>query len=467
MLLSITTTYKPATDLGFLLHKNPSNVHSAEFGFGAAHVFYPVATEDKTTASVIVDIDPIGLVRNRKNLPSGNDFSLAQYVNDRPYAASSFLSVAIGKLFGTAMSGRSKERPDLADTPIPLRIEFPVLPCRGGESILHRIFEPLGYDIDAEKLPLDEQFPQWGDSRYFNVSLSGTKKVKEALEHLFVLIPVLDDDKHYWVDAEEVEKLLRRGGDWLAAHPEREFIAHRYLRHDRRLANEALSRLLDDSVDDPDETEIAHNNEEEVVEQRISLNEQRIQAVKKALHDVNAHQVLDLGCGEGKLVRELLKDTRFEKIVGVDVSYRALEIAARRLHFDTMAPRQRERVELLHGSLTYRDKRIEGFDAAALIEVIEHLDEPRLYALERTVFTYARPRAVIVTTPNSEYNVRFESLPAGKMRHKDHRFEWTRQQFQDWATRIASASGYAVSFRGVGDDDPEVGSPTQMAVFER
>lgn len=467
MLLSITTTHQPATDLGFLLHKNPDRLHTAEFGFGAAHVFYPEATNEQTTASVFVDVDPVGLVRNRKGLPSGNDFSLARYVNDRPYAASSFLSVAIGKLFGTAMTGRSKERPELAETPIPLSVDIPVLPCRGGEDVLRKIFEPLGYVVTTERIPLDEHFPSWGDSRYFHVTLTADAKVKDILQHLFVLIPVLDDDKHYWVGAEEVEKLLRRGGDWLGAHPERELIANRYLRHNRKLTNEVLARLLEDLPDDPDAAETEHNAEEEVIEKRFSLNEQRMAEVSKALRDVGASRVLDLGCGEGKLVRELLKEGRFEKVVGVDVSYRALEVAARRLHLDSMAPRQRERVELLHGSLTYRDKRLDGFDAAALVEVIEHLDEPRLAALERSVFTYARPRAVIVTTPNSEYNVRFDGLPAGKMRHKDHRFEWTREEFQGWANTVASAHDYRVEFRGIGESDPEVGTPTQMAVFQR
>ncbi len=467
MLLNLTTTHEPATDLGFLLHKNPGRVHETSFGFGKAILFFSEANVQKATASLMVEVDPIALVRNRKGGPSGNDFSLAQYVNDRPYAASSFLSVVIGKMLGTAMGGRSKERPELAQTPIPLRVESPAVPCRGGESLLRRLFEPLGYVVTATPIPLDAEFPGWGNSRYLSVVLEGTVRLKDLLEHLFVLIPVLDDDKHYWVGQEEMEKLLRRGGEWLPSHPEKELIAHRYLRHDRRLTTEALARLLADLPEDPDEVEGQHDQEEEAIEAPISLNDQRMAAVEQALIDVDAARVLDLGCGEGKLIRRLLQNGRFQKIVGVDVSYRTLEFAQRRLHFDNMAPKQRERVDLLHGSLTYRDRRLEGFDAAAVVEVIEHLDEPRLAALERSLFSYARPTSVVVTTPNSEYNVKFGSLPAGHMRHRDHRFEWTRAEFQDWAQRVGSDNGYSVDFRGVGPTDDVVGTPTQMAVFRR
>lgn len=467
MLLAISTTHQPATDLGYLLHKNPSRVHEANFGFGKATLVYSESNVERTTASLLVDVDPIALVRNRKGGPSGNDFALAQYVNDRPYAASSFLSAAIGKMFSTAMSGRSKERPELAGQSIPLEVSLPVLPCRGGEALLRRLFEPLGYSVEATEIELDPTFPEWGQSRYLRVTLSATLKLSDLLEHLYVLIPVLDDDKHYWVGQDEVEKLLRRGGEWLGGHPDKELITHRYLRHDRLLSREALSRLLDDETNDPDEVESAHNQEEERVEAVVSLNEQRLAAVEKALLDLDAKRVLDLGCGEAKLIKRLLENGRFDRIVGMDVSYRSLEIAQRRLHFDNMAPRQRQRVDLLHGSLTYRDRRLEGFDAAALVEVIEHLDEPRLAALERSVFSYARPRAVLVTTPNSEYNVNFDRLPAGQMRHHDHRFEWTRGEFRDWASRIAVKYDYRVNFRDIGPVDDVHGSPTQMAVFER
>jgi len=161
MLLTLTTTHRPATDLGFLLRKNPARAQSFSLSFGTAHVFYPEATPERCTVALLVEIDPVGLVRNRRG-PSGEGGALEQYVNDRPYAASSFLSVALAEVSGSALSGKSKERPDLADTPLPLRVTFSALPCRGGEEFLRKLFEPLGYTVSARQLPLDENFPDWG-----------------------------------------------------------------------------------------------------------------------------------------------------------------------------------------------------------------------------------------------------------------------------------------------------------------
>ena len=388
---------------------------------------------------------------------------LEQYVNDRPYVASSFLSVALSRILREAMAGRSKERQALAETAIPLEARISVLPSRGGEVLLRKLFEPLGYDVQALGHPLDDHFAAWGDSPYFTVTLRATTTLSNLLTHLYVLVPVLDDNKHYWVGDEEVEKLLRFGEGWLEAHPEREQIVQRYLKHRRSLAREAMLRLNDDAVSD--DLEQGQDAPEELVEQRISLNEQRLEAVRTALLESGAKRVLDLGCGEGKLIRKLLEHKQFEQIFGMDVSHRALEMAHNRLNLERLTEHQRARVSLLQGSLTYRDKRLEGFDAAALVEVIEHLDPPRLAALERNVFEFAKPSTVVVTTPNREYNAHWETLPAGTMRHSDHRFEWTRLEFETWARAVAERFAYAVRFVAVGVEDAALGSPTQMAVF--
>lgn len=466
MLLTITNTRPPATDLGFLLHKHPARVQSFELAFGRAHVFYPEATDDRCTAALLLDVDPVGLVRGRRGF-GGDGGTLEQYVNDRPYTASSFLSVAIAQVYGSALAGRSRERADLVDAALPLEARIAVVPCDGGEKLLGRLFEPLGYDVDARGSALDDAHSEWGDGPYFVVTLRATCRLVDLLRHLYVLIPVLDDDKHYWVGDDEVEKLLRHGEGWLADHPERNLITRRYLKHQRSLMAEALARLVQDEGTDPDAAEEAHSCEETVVEERVSLGQQRMNAVLAALKESGARRVLDLGCGEGRLLRLLLQDRAFEEIVGLDVSHRALEVARDRLRLDRLAPKQRERVKLIHGALTYRDRRLAGYDAAAVVEVVEHLDPPRLAAFERVLFECARPRTVVLTTPNVEYNVRFEGLPAGKLRHRDHRFEWTRAEFQSWARSVGERFGYAVSFQPVGPEDPEVGAPTQLAVFRR
>jgi 3' terminal RNA ribose 2'-O-methyltransferase Hen1 len=460
MFLTITTTHAPATDLGWLLHKHPDRFQSFELSFGHAHVFYPQASAERCTACLLLDVDPVGMARGKA---AESSFLLARYVNDRPYVGSSFLSVAIAQVYGSALQGRCKDRPELPATPLPLSASA-VLPVRGGERFLRAVFEPLGYAVEARRHPLDERFPEWGDSPYFSVTLSRTAPLVELLTHLYVLVPVFDTHKHYFVGDDEVEKLLAKGQGWLAGHPQREEITRRYLGFRPSLYRQALARLVEEEPDEPAEQGEAG---EEVLEKPISLNEQRHGAVLAALRACGARRVLDLGCGEGKLMRALLADKGFAEVVGVDVSVRSLEIARRRLRLDDLSEARRQRVRLLHGSLTYRDRRLEGFDAAAVVEVIEHLDPPRLSAFERVLFEFARPTAVILTTPNRQYNVRWETLPAGKFRHPDHRFEWTRPEFAAWAEGVAGRFGYGVRFVPVGPVDEEVGPPTQMAVFTR
>ncbi|MFJ3973886.1 3' terminal RNA ribose 2'-O-methyltransferase Hen1 [Streptomyces sp. NPDC090021] len=476
MFLTITTTgtaENPATDLGFLLHKHPDRVRVENQSHGTAHVFYPEATAERCTAALLLEVDPVALVRRGKGKGRGGapDAALAQYVNDRPYAASSLLAVALSAVFRTALRGSCVLRPELPDRPRPLRVEIPVLPARGGAAMVHRLFDPLGWDlVRAEPVPLDEQFPEWGDSRYVRLVLEGELRLADALRQLYVLLPVLDDAKHYWIAPDEVDKLLRAGEGWLAAHPESALISSRYLARHKRLTQDAverleLVRLAESEGSEVEELDNAVDETRDTQERPVPLAARRREAILAALRAAGAQRVLDLGCGQGQLVQALLGDPAYTEIVGMDVSVRALTIAARRLRLERMGERQRSRVSLLQGSLAYTDKRLAGYDAAVLSEVIEHLDLERLPALEYAVFGSARPRTVLVTTPNVEYNVRWETLPAGHVRHGDHRFEWTREEFRDWAGQVAARFGYTVAYVPVGDDDPEVGPPTQMAVF--
>ncbi|MGW4084896.1 3' terminal RNA ribose 2'-O-methyltransferase Hen1 [Streptomyces sp. NPDC004822] len=478
MFLTLTTTgtpERPATDLGYLLHKHPEKSQAFSTSFGTAHVLYPEADAERCTAALLLEVDAVALVRRGKDKGRGGapDAALAQYVNDRPYAASSLLAVALSSVFSSAMRGVCTARPELAARPLPLRVEVPSLPARGGVALVRRLFEPLGWDVTADPVPLDERFPEWGDSRYVRLVLeSATLTLAEALRHLYVLLPVLDDAKHYWVAPDEVDKLLRAGEGWLPDHPEQKLITSRYLARRWSLTRAAMERLELVRLAETDDSEVeeidnAVAEETETEEKPAPLAVRRREAILTALRAAGATRVLDLGCGQGQLVQALLKDPAYTEIVGVDVSVRALTIAGRRLKLDRMGERQAARVKLLQGSLAYTDSRLKGYDAAVLSEVVEHVDPPRLPALEYAVFGAARPRTVLVTTPNVEYNVRWESLPAGHVRHGDHRFEWTREEFRAWAVAVAERHGYGVEFVPVGPDDPEVGPPTQMAVFAR
>jgi 3' terminal RNA ribose 2'-O-methyltransferase Hen1 len=447
MLLTLTTTHQPATDLGYLLHKHPDRLQSVDLAVGKAHIFYPESSPERTTAALLLDIDPIQLV---------------PYINDRPYVASSFMSVALSRAFSTAMNGSCAKRPELVDRPLPLEIGIHVLPAPGGgEGLIKHCFRPLGYTVRTERHTLDPTFPDWGESRYFTVRLTHTLPLKDALSHLYVLLPAIADDKHYFVSEQEVGKLLAKGAGWLETHPAREDITRRYLKNLRSLTDTALGRLTEEGGDVP----IAIGTGDTVKDRTPKLHRQRLDAVATAFRASGATSVIDLGCGEGKLLKILLKDRQFTRLAGTDVSYGELGKAKDRLHYDEMSPRQRERIELFQGALTYRDDRLRNYDAAAVVEVIEHLDEDRLEAFERAIFGYARPGTVVLTTPNAEYNVKYAALSAGSMRHPDHRFEWTREELADWAGRVATTFGYTFTISGIGPEDDAVGCPSQLVVF--
>ena len=470
MLLTITCTGNNTTELSYLLYKNPYRPQKFELGFGNAYVFYPELSDKRTTAALLLDIDPIDLARGKEGTNTGGLFD---YVNDRPYVSSSFMSVAISNIFRTAMTGRADDHQELSDTPLDLEAVITMLPCRGDTNMLNRVFEPLGYEVKFETFIMDEKFPEWGERKYVNLALKGKLLLRDLIKHIYILIPVFDRQKHYWIGNDEVDKLLRNSGDWLKDHPEKGYITRGYLNRLNPLVNLAFSRLtaITDLKDNTDDEETLPESSE-ITEKKLNLNQQRLGSVAAALKNskvsdneaFRVRSVIDIGCGEGNLLRFLAGEKQFERIAGADVSCAALERASSKLKLNESGIKQ-ENIELFQSSLTYKDPRFKGYDAACVIEVIEHMDISRLPAFERVLFEYAKPKIIILTTPNREYNVKYEHIGETKLRHRDHRFEWTRSEFHRWAEKTAEKYRYTVKFSDIGEKDPALGSSTQMGVF--
>ncbi len=457
MIVTISTTHQPTSDFTYLLHKHPDRFQTKDISFGKAHVFYPAFSEKEATMALLLDINAVDLSR-RTQQNYAQSFQLDHYVNTRPYVSSSFLSTALSKVLGSALNGTCKDRPEIVHKALPLVVRLDTLSAKGGEAQIRRLFEPLGYELQLTPLPLDEQFPEWGLSTFYSLELKNTLPLQQLLQHLFVLLPVLDNNKHYFVNESEIEKLLSKGENWLDTHPEKEYITKRYLKYKKSYYQKALTEL------NPEESASIKNAEKEKLP---SLHDQRHEMVADELKTRGIKSVIDLGCGSGKLLRHLIKMPQLEKIGGLEVSFRELEATKKRIYYENMSPKSQERLQLFQGALTYKDERIQSYEAGVLVEVIEHLDPSRLEALETVVFEYGNLSTIIITTPNREYNVLFENLPQDKFRHPDHRFEWTRKEFQDWGNTLAQKFDYEVDYQAIGEEHPLHGGPSQVAIFTK
>ncbi|RZA27031.1 MAG: 3' terminal RNA ribose 2'-O-methyltransferase Hen1 [Proteobacteria bacterium] len=456
MFLSISTQHHPASDLGFLFHKHPDRVHKLDLPFGKATVYFSELSAERSTAILQVEVDSIGLVRG---WGGGGNSHEDLYVNDRPYVSSSLFSLALSKAYRSAMNGVSKERPELALSSLPFDVYIPTLSSPLGKEAIVEVFEPLGYELVIEETPLDAKFVEWGEGRFYQVTLRNTLPLSMLLKHLYILLPVLDGSKHYWVHQDEITKLIEKGKGWLSEHPSRHKIIKRYLKNQKDLAREAALKLADSSSESSPTIM--------PVDKPPSLNDLRMRSVVETLKASNCSRVIDMGCGPGVLIKELLKDRQFTDILGVDVSPHALKRAKVRLGYDDLSENQKKRLSLMQGSLVYNDKRFHGYDAIALVEVIEHIEPERLSTVERVLFEFSRPLTIIITTPNKDFNLSIKALGADRMRHRDHRFEWSAQEFQQWALGIAKQYGYSVRFQDIGRETIDSIAPTQMGVFTR
>ncbi len=443
MILNFNVKGENADKISFLLHKSPNKLHQFSLGFGSAYVFYSKYERNDVSFSLLVDIDPIDLVRGKNK----NSQGIFDYVNDRPYATSSFLCSAIAQVFSTALSGRSKEYEHLVKEEMEFKVEVVSLKVKTNLIMLNKIFDPLGYELEIKSHLLDEKIFGEEESNYVDLILKNKLTLQSVLQHLYVLIPVFDNNKHYFVNNDEVEKLLSKGGDWIDVHPEKDFITSRYL-NSKFIDAKKLESLFS-------------KEQNKMIEERKknSLNSQRLSQVTDVIESLNIKSLVDLGCGEGKLIKELLNNTSVEKILGVDISINVLKKAARKLKYDTV----KDKIELVQSSAVYYDERFTEYEAICLIEVIEHIDEQKLYLLKENVFNLVKPKYVIITTPNVEYNTVYE---LDGYRHSDHRFEWSRSEFRLWCEEICNQYNYDVEYFSIGEEMETVGNSTQMGVFK-
>lgn len=467
MILTITYEGEHSQDLGYLLFKHPGKIQSFPLSYGKAWVCYPEVSDQRTTVALILDLNPIELAKGKLGSKDGGLFD---YVNDRPYVSSSFMSTAIARIFGTAMTGRCDAKQELADSALHLTACVHMLNDNNQKELAQELFEPLGYTVRTERIPLDDRFPDWGESPYCNLTISGNRKLSELLRHLYVLIPVFDRNKHYYVSEDEIDKLISHSEDWLADHPARNKIIYRYFAKKKSYAYQVISRLEEAEIPEiPENQEISENqeNSENPEIAKKSLNQQRLERVLQEVLQSGAESVIDLGCGECRLTKMLLEQQQIRHVSACDVSVRELEKAKQRLHYDRMPEFRRKKLHLFQASLTYQDDRFQGFDCACVVEVIEHIEKLRIPAFERILFEFAKPRTVILTTPNREYNSNYEFLPDGQLRHEDHRFEWTREEFRAWTAHVCETFHYTCEMAEIGETDPVTGAPTQIGVFHR
>jgi 3' terminal RNA ribose 2'-O-methyltransferase Hen1 len=451
MYLSIATTYQPATDLGHLLHKHPDRAFKSEGSQSDYYCFFPVATAEYCKACLVLNFNsrPESNGHGRPFLPQLQ----SQYINDRPYVAGSQLSIAIADVFGTAMNGKSKDRQNLADIALPFEIEISAVHCNAGADFIQKIFEPLGYTVEVSNTKLNEKFPAWGQAPYFSIKLNTTKRISEILRQIYVLLPVLDNFKHYYIEDAEKEKILRLGEGWLQNHPLVEIITQRSLKNIRSLSNEALEILLGSEP-----ITSSSLDGEAKLESPIRLNELRFNKVEEVLITSGVKRVLDFGCGEGRFLEKLIRNPWFSEVIGADVSIASLERATKRLERNS----SKNKAKLIHSSFTYHDDRLKDIDSMVMLEVIEHIDLTNLDFVEKNIFEFIKPKLLIITTPNADYNTKFQQ-PG--FRHPDHRFEWTRDEFKVFCEKsIKYGYTYEISF--IGDIEPALGGPTQMGVFK-
>lgn len=474
MFLSIAVSGEHAPDLGFVLYKHPGRFFEKSASKGRVTGGFTENREDFAEFTLAVEIDPVERVRG-----VNWDRGIASYVEPMPFLAASHMSQALSQALGSAMNGVLGSKDPVIDTrvkaagvkPWPLTIKVGAVRC--SPYMIESLFSELGWSVEIESHNLDVPGVSEDDDRPLHVfTLKGEATVSDALTQLYVLLPVLDPSRHYFYDESEARKLFEKGGDWLKGHSSRDLIISRYLSKSKELRGYAR-QLFGNFQEKKDLDELIAETEELMRDwddpDDTSPHQQRHSQIIRDVVSWGARSVIDLGCGEGRLLERLVRIAPDMRVVGIEPSAREIERARKRLS-NNPGKNLDPRVEFVHGSAMYGDERFKDFDAAILSEVIEHVDEDRLSLLARSVFGIMAPRRVVITTPNGDYN-RVFGLRPGEFRHADHRFEWTLAECQAWVVGVTAAYPYEAEITPVGgrnaDADEGHGEVSHYIVFTK
>ncbi|MCK1992095.1 3' terminal RNA ribose 2'-O-methyltransferase Hen1 [Peribacillus muralis] len=445
MQLTINASGNNVKAISYLLSKNPNNLYERKHKGHVVRLFYSTFTETEMEATIFVTPDPIELVKN-----TANSYDITHYINDREFAVSSIFCSLIRSALGTALNGQPKEEhAEWVNHPFSFQFDFGPVVSTLSDNQLRELFEPIGYEVSITRPDIQYSFDMKDRSSTRTVSLKGLKTLQEGLRHLFVLIPVIDNYKHYYIDEKEIDKLERYGEGWLDDHPMRDFIYRQSLRF-KEVYSIVENKKPEMKKDDK--------------ESKVRLNDLRYEKIFDTVSQMHPSSVVDFGSGEGKLSVRLGFIEGVKEILAVEPSQSATLKALGR--FDKVKDKEKFVIpKPLWGSLFYYDEELKNKDVIILCEVIEHIDEHRLPKVMDTILQDYQPRALILTTPNREYNEVYDMEDA--LRHNDHRFEWTRAEFQQWCTARNHDDSYDLRFEGIGEEHVTQGCPTQMCVFER
>jgi 3' terminal RNA ribose 2'-O-methyltransferase Hen1 len=444
MQLTIKATGNNAEVISYLLAKNPNNLYERRNNGHFVRMFYNKFSHEEVEVTLFVTPDPIGLARN-----SSETYDITSYINDREFVVSSIFCSFIRSSLGTALNGKPKEE-YAAWVDHAFNIEFsfgPVASDLSDQQIIE-LFNPLGYEVKISYGEANYQMDIKNKSTARFIVLKGLTTLQNGLRQLFVLIPVLDNYKHYYIDEKEIEKIERYGEGWLDTHPQRETIFRRALRF------KELYRSV--------EKDTGTNQKGKVLENKVRLNDLRYEKIVDCINNLNNKEsIVDFGSGEGKLSVRLGFVKGVREILAVEPSEYATLKAIKR--FEELKDKEDFiQPTPIMGSLFYYDERLKSKDIMVLCEVIEHIDEYRLPKIMATIFREYKPKTLIITTPNKEYNQVYDM--GKEYRHPDHRFEWTREEFHEWCIG-QNPGNYELTFDGIGEEHQSFGFPTQLCLF--